>query len=39
MTLEMLARIWFERSPMQHQIIVRNLIRKADRQGYNSISG
>lgn len=28
MSLEALARIWFERSPFQHAVIVKNLKRK-----------
>ncbi len=27
MTLEAMARIWFDRSPLQHEVIVRNLIK------------
>lgn len=28
MTLPELARLWFERSPLQHAIIVKNIIRR-----------
>lgn len=27
MTLEVMARIWFDKSPLQHEVIVRNLIK------------
>lgn len=35
MTLPELARIWFERSPLQHAIIVRN-IRNQQQEAANS---
>lgn len=27
MSLEVMARLWFERSPLQHAVLVKNLIR------------
>jgi hypothetical protein len=32
MTLEAMARIWFDKSPLQHEVIVKNLIKESRKQ-------
>ncbi|GGF72264.1 hypothetical protein GCM10010912_16720 [Paenibacillus albidus] len=38
MTLPLLATIWFERSPLQHHVLIKNIMRSEHKKKHASTS-